>query len=134
MARILLLIVLLIVSIWLLDPSVGQTPAGEFDVSSVQMPADELELTSFIFAVVLAASVGFLYFRLRVWRGNASKVFETSASKVVSNGLTSLLYMTGVITAIFIILMEYTGHHEDLLAVGEFLAVKGEKLINALIH
>ncbi len=142
--RILLLILFLIFAIFLLYPAFQELPSRAIEISAeVPIAEPNLDLPSFLFGAVLVGCVGYLVFRIRVWRSDANKIFEArkaslkdgpSAFKVMSDSLVSLLFMVGIVGFIFVVVMEYIGRHEDLVAMADWIATKGGRLVEVLTH
>ncbi len=95
------------------------------------------------FGIGLLIIVGILAFRLGIWAKGAKTGFQPQEAKaktaktpfqMMRETYVSIGLMILGLTTFSALVLELTGHHEELMQVLEFLHAKGEKFINALLH
>ncbi|MBI5032338.1 MAG: hypothetical protein HZB51_17550 [Chloroflexi bacterium] len=106
-----------------------------------QQPA--VEENSLWFGIILFAAFAFVLFRTRIW-GDTSQsggrpmtvVHRTTRtpSDVMRDVTIARLQMIIVFALIAFILIEYFGYHDVLMQVLDWIAAKGERLVNALLE
>ena len=126
-------IVFLIVALLFMTFSLGLWPGQDLTVES-----DSLWLGIFLFA-----GFAFIIFRTQIWAGDAGKgnkpmtiVLKTSKSPadVMKEIFWARMFMIGIGVVVALILIEYMGYHDVLMQALDWIAAKGEKLVNALLQ
>ena len=103
----------------------------------------EVEPDSFWVGIFLLAALSYLAFRVRVWGGHVSRFFqpqaivlhaEHSPFHVFIQSVTAIIMWSLVALTIFIVSMEYTGRHEELVSLWDALSARMDRLISVLLH
>jgi len=113
--------------------------------SSGALPDDPsaADATTVELGIGLLIIVGVLAFRLSIWAKGVGKGFQPQAVTAKTNQTpfqvmretyqSAGLLIVGL-TTVLALLLEITGHHEELMQFLEFSRDKGERLVNALLH
>jgi hypothetical protein len=126
-------ILFLILVLFLFSFSIGVLPGQE----------PVIEGYSFWFGIFFIVAVLFIIFRAQVWAEASQKgkkpmtvVHKTDKTPayVMKQVTMARLQMGVALLFVVIVVLEYLGQHDLIMQALYWMAIKGEKLVNALLH
>jgi ABC-type Fe3+-siderophore transport system permease subunit len=97
----------------------------------------------FLFGIALLLVLSASVFFFEVWNKNLQKGFQPQEVKAkTARTPYQVMRITNTMTIVFIVVvilmivlvMEYTGNHNTLMQVVEWMSSRSEKILNALLH
>ncbi len=101
------------------------------------------DTTGFLLGVGLLVVVSFLVFQYQVWRKGAQTGFQPQEVRaktlktpfqVMRESYLKVALISGVSFAAIVLTLEYLGYHDVLVQILDWMASKGDKVVNALVH